>query len=349
MFVYQQKFLQKYAYKNMNFRTSIDFSTVLCPPPISYADKLFLVGSCFAENIGARLKDLHYPLIINPFGISYNPISIANQLQRMAENRLYTDKELLEENGRFLSFAHHGRFSADTAEQTLAQINTAFAAGRAQMLAANTWVITLGTAYIYSQKTRGEVVNNCHRQRAQDFTRRRLSVDEVVAAILAACPLERENLKIILTVSPVRHLKDGLAANQLSKSTLLLACAALQAARPEQFFYFPAYEIMMDDLRDYRFYADDFLHPSSMAIDYIWQLFEQNYLSASEATTRQKISDLQRAATHRPFNPQTAAHQKFVAQQLQKIEQLQKQWRQLDFSALAAIFEAQLLDLGRRI
>jgi hypothetical protein len=333
----------------MDFRTNIDFSATLCPPPISYGDRLFLLGSCFAENIGTRLRELHYNLIINPFGISYNPISMANQLQRLSENQLYRREELLEENGRFLSFAHHGRFSADTAEAALAQINAAFSEGRAQMLAANTWLLTLGTAYIYSRKSTGEVVNNCHRQQAQDFTRRRLSVEEVVAAILAACPapsieggnIAAESPKIILTVSPVRHLKDGLAANQLSKSTLLLACAALQAARPSQFFYFPAYEIMMDDLRDYRFYADDFLHPSSMAVDYIWQLFEQNYLSAGEAATRQKIGQLQQAARHRPFNPHTAAHQKFVGQQLQKIESLQKDWPRLDFRALAAVFEAQ--------
>lgn len=328
----------------MDFRTNIDFSAVLCPPPISYGDRLFLVGSCFAENIGARLKNLHYDLLINPFGISYNPISMANQLQRLAENRLYSREELLEEGGRFLSFAHHGRFSADTAEAALAQINAAFSEGRAQMLAANTWLLTLGTAYIYSRKSTGEVVNNCHRQPSQDFTRRRLSVDEVVAAILAACPapnLKSESQKIVLTVSPVRHLKDGLAANQLSKSTLLLACAALQAERPNQFFYFPAYEIMMDDLRDYRFYADDFLHPSNMAVDYIWQLFEENYLLGDEAATRQKIGQLQQAARHRPFNRHTAAHQKFVAQQLQKIESLQKDWPRLDFRALSAVFEAQ--------
>jgi hypothetical protein len=324
------------------FRTNITADQLGRPSPIAYQHKILTLGSCFAENIGAKLANLYFQQCLNPFGISYNPASIAQNLRRLAENRIFEPSELFEENDLFQSFAHHSSFGADSSQKALQKINAAYRRGASYYDDADYLIITLGTAWIYKLIGNQQIVNNCHRQKANIFERSRLTVAQIVDnlyPIFAASPRRQ----IILTVSPVRHLKDTLHGNQISKSLLLLACEQLCELLPTQVFYFPAYEIMMDDLRDYRFYADDMQHPSGMAVDYIWSFFEAHYLAESEKSWRRQIGDLQKAAQHRPFNLQTDTHQQFLQTQIEKIAKLEKDLPQLNFDALRHIFQQQMI------
>lgn len=325
-----------------SFRTNIEIGTLPRPQTITYQHKILTIGSCFAENIGGRLANLHFRQCLNPFGVSYNPASIAQNLRRLSENRIFEPSELFEENDLFQSFAHHSSFGAASSREALQKINAAYGDGASYYADADYWIITLGTAWIYRLIENQQIVNNCHRQKANIFERSRLSVAQIVDnlyPIFADTP----SRQIILTVSPVRHLKDTLHGNQISKSLLLLACEALCELLPEQVFYFPAYEIMMDDLRDYRFYADDMQHPSAMAVDYIWSFFETHYLAEAEKPLRRQIADLQKAATHRPFNLETRAHQQFLQTQVEKIAKLKKDLPKLNFDALLHIFQQQMI------
>ncbi len=335
------------------FRTTLsagEFSSSFAP--IRYSEKILLLGSCFAENMGERLRKLGYSLCANPFGICYNPASMSRLICRLAENRPYTAAELLQDERRGLwqSFDHHSRFSRPTLADTLDTINTHYLEGTKYYTEADTWLLTLGTAWVYALSgDSARIVNNCHHQPAAAFERRRMSVNEVADCLytaIAPALQARPNLRILLTVSPIRHLKDGFHDNQLSKSTLLLAIEELrQRFDGERLHYFPAYELLLDDLRDYRFFADDMLHPAPLAVDYIWQHFERHALSSEQQPLREQMQQLQQAAQHRPFNPDTPAHQKFVKNQLQQINNLLRQ-NLFDFRCLEElkmVFERQII------
>lgn len=334
----------------MTFRTSLPESEFPRLPPIRYSDKILLLGSCFAENIGARLQNLAYQLCANPFGITYNPASISHLLQRLAIAQPYAADELFfdQRRGTWHSYDHHSRFTHAQADDTLRHINQDYAAGCRFYQEANVWLITLGTAWVYSlQEQPSHIVNNCHHQAANHFQRRRLSPEEAAQYLysaLAPALHSRPNLHVLLTVSPIRHLKDGFHDNQLSKSSLLLAIELLRLQLPsDRLHYFPAYELLLDDLRDYRFFADDMTHPASAAVDYIWQHFAQFCLHPDEQNARQNIQQLQQAASHRPFNPQTPLHQSFIEKQLHQINKLLSQnlYDKNTLLQLKSIFEQQ--------
>ena len=265
----------------------MEFTTPVQIPPstirIGYEHRTMIFGSCFAEAIGQRLSDLLFPVDLNPFGILYNPDSIAAAIRRLMDGNLFTADELTRYDDLYHSLLHHGSFSAPTADECLEQINARLSAGAEFLAAADRIIVTFGTSYVYRWKGTGAVVGNCHKMPDSYFRRERLSVDEIADTwlpLMDCIHRRRPTLKWIFTVSPVRHLRDGAHENNLSKSVLLLAIEKLISHYPTIANYFPAYELMMDELRDYRFYAEDMCHPSPAAIHYISDRFESTYMDA---------------------------------------------------------------------
>lgn len=301
---------------------------------IDYRSRLMMLGSCFAENIGNRLKYYRFQTDVNPFGIVYNPSSVANVLNRLLENRLFCAEELLENNGKWVSLFHHGDFSATTPADCLARINNRMKESAAALRQADWLMITFGTSWVYWHKQQQFVVSNCHKFSSGDFERRRLSVEEIVREYTVLVARLREvnpGLKIVFTVSPIRHWKDGAHGNQLSKAVLLLAIEELVNSGADM-YYFPSYEIVMDELRDYRFYAKDMLHISDAGIDYIWERFRTAYLSSRIEATMKRVEKINKALAHRAEDTQSRTHKEFLENVMQNIEQLKKEEPNLDFS-----------------
>jgi hypothetical protein len=272
------------------------------------------------------LAERKFPVLINPFGVVYNPVSVAMVLNRIVTGNAYHEKDLLLHNNLWLSLHHHTSFSRVDKADCLTNINRQLENAHTHWSKAQRLIITFGTARIYQLNKTGEPVANCHKIPAKEFTRRMLSVDEIVeewSNLLNSCFASKPNLKVLFTVSPVRHWKDGAHGNQLSKSTLLLAIAQLVDRFPENVFYFPSYEIMMDDLRDYRFYADDMLHPSPMAIEYIREKFRGAFISPEDDKIIKEIESIVQACRHRPFNANTKEYKLFVEKTRQKIADME--------------------------
>jgi hypothetical protein len=280
---------------------------------ITYEDSIMTFGSCFAENIGRKMQDIYFETDINPFGVLYNPVSISNSIKLLLENVSFAENEIFKNRDLWQSFSHSSLFSATSPEKCLENINQRFSKAASFLLSTNFLLITFGTAWIYEERKSGSVVSNCHKLPASNFTRRRLTVGEIVADysnLINELSTKFPHLKLLFSVSPIRHWKDGAHENNISKSTLLLAIDELQK-KFGQVHYFPAYEIQMDELRDYRFYASDMLHPSDVAVDYIWQRFSETYFD--EATTRMKkeFEQLLGDLSHRPLFPESDEFLKF--------------------------------------
>lgn len=242
---------------------------------ISLKDKIFVLGSCFADNIGGKMVDLGFDVCVNPFGTIYNPVSVCNSIARLTSGIPFTEDECVPMGAGsdlICSFSHHTSFARRTDDEFLNVANACLEEASHRWKAATKVIITLGTAWIYEYTRSGEVVSNCLKINAKEFTRRRLTVRETTA-LLMNMVARHPDKEFIFTVSPIRHLKDGAHGNQLSKSTLLLALDEVIAKFPERCEYFPAYEIVLDELRDYRFYAPDMVHPSEQAVDYLWTRF----------------------------------------------------------------------------
>lgn len=311
----------------MKFRTEIDIAPL--HTRIGYENRTLALGSCFAEQIGARLARAKFRVTVNPTGILFNPLSIVEAL-RSYPTPVHRE-ELHCDGGRWFHFGFHGDFAAPTADEALQRMNAARRAGAEALDAADRVVLTLGTAWVYERG--GEVVANCHRQPAAQFTRRRLTVEEVTEALAAAIEGPLAGREIILTVSPVRHLGDGLAGNAASKATLRLSAEQL-TERYACVSYFPAYEILTDDLRDYRFYADDLVHPSPQAVAYIWEKFSTAALTPEAQALLPEVEAITAAAAHRPRDPHSAAHRDFCRRMLERIAALPG----MDFHAEAEYF-----------
>lgn len=315
----------------MAFRTTLDDPSEAFP--ISYADSILSMGSCFATHMAKRLSQRKFNIQNNPFGILYNPISIAQDLEILASKRIFNQEDLFEHQSLWHSFAHHGAFSATSAAESIDLINTSLKQARAQLQQTNTLIITLGTAFVWKEKTSQKVVANCHKLPASHFSRTACTVEEVVAAlypVLNAYQRRNPNLRCLLSVSPVRHLRDGMVNNQRSKASLILAAHTLTKKLPNV-FYFPAYEIMMDDLRDYRFYTSDMLHPSALAVDYIWSFFRQHFFQKNTLEKMEMVERILKAVQHRPLYPNSAAQQQFKAKTLQQIALLEQKYPDLSF------------------
>lgn len=304
------------------------------PFAIGHTDRLVLIGSCFTENIGQRLSDFKFPVLTNPFGIVYNPASIVGCLERLfAENQFFSEKDIFENAGLWHSWEHHGRFSKPDKTEMLAGLNVAYSEAAAFLKTTNRLLLTFGTADVFELRITGQIVANNHKIPAVHFQERRLPVAEIVEStvrILQKIKSENADLQVVVTVSPVRHLRGGAVTNQRSKASLVLVCEEI-CRRLEFAHYFPAYELLLDDLRDYRFYAADMVHPSDVAVEYIWDFFADTFFSEKTKTLNERIGKIAAAARHRPFNPDTAEHRAFARAQLEAIENLKKEWPGLDF------------------
>jgi hypothetical protein len=260
------------------------------------------MGSCFADNIGGKLQEAHFHCCVNPFGTLYNPMSVGKALKDIIAGRNYsaTDSEIFNSESIWHSWMHHSRFSADSAESLVENINGSIRKAHEHLLNSRLLIITLGSSYVYRLKEDNRIVANCHKMNEKLFDRSRLNVDDIVEEwipLLDELHNMNTQLKVMFTVSPIRHKRDGLHANQLSKATLLLAVDRLCELRKDLCLYFPAYEIMMDELRDYRFYADDMVHPSPLAVEYIWERFSTAFFdrkTMDKATEWRKFEATQR-------------------------------------------------------
>lgn len=302
-----------------------------------------LVGSCFTENIGARLSSCKFRTLNNPFGIVYNPVSIARCLESLLDgDRLFGSGDVFPHGGLWHSPEHHGHFSKPGLQETLDGLNAALNESAVFLKNTDRLLLTLGTADVFESQETGRVVANNHKLPANSFRERRLSASEVADTLIAILRLlhsRNPNLHVVLSISPIRHLRSGAVANQRSKATLVLACEEI--CRQLDFaFYFPAYELLLDDLRDYRFYAADMIHPSETAVEYIWQFFADTFFDAETKRLNARIEKIAAAARHRPFNPDTEAHRAFAKAQLVAIADLKKEYPDLDFGPEKAVFQA---------
>lgn len=314
----------------MKFRTEIEITP--CAAKIGYENRLLAIGSCFAEHIATRLVQAKFRIAANPTGILFNPLSIAAAIYDFALSRVVSPDELRQDGDLWFHYGFHGTFSAATQTEALERMNAARQAASEALRTADRVLITFGTAWVYEHD--GCVVANCHKQPAGQFVRRLLAVAEIVDAYdqLLAGPLAGRD--VVLTISPVRHLGDGLEGNAISKATLRLAAGELTEKHPNV-HYFPAYEIVMDDLRDYRFYADDMLHPSSQAVAYVWEKFTGAVLSDQARGILPEVEKIVSAAAHRPLHPESSAFMAFCHHQRDSIARLP----QIDFSAEEAYFQ----------
>ena len=303
-------------------------------PPLRHSDQLMIMGSCFAEHIGRRLVEMKWRAQVNPFGVLYNPLSISEALERLLDCRLYEEDELVYfPDGGWNTWLHHSRYSNPDKGEALATINANLALASAMLRRADVLIITLGTAWVYRLRETAQVVGNCHKVPERDFQRQRLTVEEIVdayTALLVQLWTVNPTLRVVFTVSPVRHLKDTLHGNQLSKATLLLAVDELCARYPEQLHYFPAYEVVMDELRDYRFYAEDMAHPSMQAVEYVWKQFVEHMTDAEAQIFMVQWNKLARALAHRPFHPEGEEYKQFVRQNIVKINALKEKYPYLE-------------------
>ncbi len=270
---------------------------------ISLGNRITVLGSCFADGVGALMKDAGLDVCVNPFGTLYNPQSILNSVRRLSSGEHFTESDCVQLGagaGLVCSFSHHTSFARPDAREFLEEANTALDAAAAFWKSCDRVLITLGTAYCWLRADSGEVVSNCLKRPAAEFVRRRLScaeVSRILSELLGLCPSK----EFIFTVSPIRHLSDGAHANQLSKSTLLLALEDVLQSNAARADYFPSYEILLDELRDYRFYAEDMTHPSPQAVRWVWERFCDFAVPASE---RERLAANERAslrARHRPI------------------------------------------------
>jgi GSCFA family len=295
----------------MTFRTTFPFSPA--PIGISHQTPIFAFGSCFAENIARRLERLAFPIQVNLFGILFNPISIAHGLEMLKKKPILTENDLFFQNNLWQSDAFHGRFSKPNLEETLLGMQQNVDLGHDFLQKANRWLLTLGTSTVFVKKFNQQIVANCHKLPAGLFERKRLSIQAIVdafAPILEEQAAQIADFQTIITVSPIRHLRDSFVENQRSKAVLILAIEAL--ARLYNFVhYFPAYELLLDDLRDYRFYEADMIHPNAQAIDYIFDFFVKTFMNEKTQAILKAVEKYRLRVEHRPFNSESDDYQQF--------------------------------------
>jgi hypothetical protein len=304
------------------FRTIV--SNSLSSSKISLNNPFLTLGSCFADGIGRRLRENKFSVLPNPFGTIYNPHAIHKLLHYAIADKTPPDNTYLNHNEVFLNYDFHSEFSALSQAELVEKIETSINTTHAFLKNASHLILTYGTAWIYERRDTSEIVANCHKKPSAEFTKSLLTQKKVIESfqnVYSALKTFNPSLKIILTVSPVRHLKDTLELNSVSKSVLRLACHTLSTTYTDV-EYFPAYEIMLDDLRDYRFYKEDMIHPTEEAVDYIWSAFMDSYADQDLKNFLKQWKEIQTAMAHKPFHPSTKAHQKFLSDLLKKLELL---------------------------
>ena len=310
----------------MQLQTEINISPL--NKTILYGDGLLFLGSCFADEVGDICRGLGFDALVNPFGVLYNPASIAQSLKRLQEGTPFGHHEVIKVGEEFYcTFSHNTDFWRASEQELIETVNQRLTKAQTHFQDAKWIVLSLGTSWAFRDKTTGQVVSNCHKLPANRFDRVFLSAQhsaKLLSDILQSAP----DKQFILTVSPLRHLKDGLHENQLSKASLLLAvdevCKTFGNAH-----YFPAYEILLDELRDYRFYKEDMVHPTDQAVKYVFEKFVQFAVSPSEYPAMQAASELKQMLQHKPLFPESEAYRKFISQRDQKLSDISKRFHNI--------------------
>ena len=318
----------------MQFRTQIPISKT--NNPIDYNSKVISLGSCFAENMAEKFDYFKFQSETNSFGIIFNPVSIETIIKRVVEQEFYTEKDVFFYNERWHSYEVHSDLSNSDRQELLETLNKALSETYKQLTEATHIIITYGTSWIYRNIESDQIVANCHKVPQKQFLKELLSVEVIQKSIqntIEFIQTLNPNINFIFTISPVRHIKDGFVENQLSKSHLFAALHFNLKSKISnlKLEYFPSYEIMIDELRDYRFYSEDMLHPNQVAIDYIWNRFSENYIDESSVSFMQEVDEIQKSLRHRSFNPESEQHQKFLAKLQQKMELLEKKLPHIRF------------------
>ena len=322
----------------MQFFTSINIKSL--QTPVTYNDKLLLVGSCFTEHIGNYLDEVKFRVLQNPNGILFDPISVCNSISSYIENKQYTSSDLFYLNEAWHSWQHHSRFSGIDKEEVLTNINQSQNTAHAFLKQADWLFITLGSSFVYKLAETGQPVANCHKAPAQTFIKHLSTIEETVIALdTLVYRLFQFNpdLKVMFTISPVRHLRDGVVENNRSKARLIEAVHHL-VNKFDKLHYFPAYELVIDVLRDYRFFDVDLAHPNYAATQFVLEKFAESCCSEETRGWMEEIKKLVIARNHKPFNPTSQQHQQFLKNQLQKTNSLYQQLPWLDFQKEISYF-----------
>ncbi len=312
----------------MQFRTVIDIKSF--DRKIDHSSRILSLGSCFADNIARRMQRAKFRVEASPTGILFNPESIARAVERFAASESPAREELRHDGERYFGYDFHSAFADADPERALAAMREAARRGADALRRADTVIITFGTAWIYRLRENGEVVANCHKQPQSLFARELLAADRIADSYAKLLEGPLADKHVIFTVSPVRHLGDGAERNSLSKAVLRVAVGELASRFPDA-YYFPSFEIMNDELRDYRFYADDMTHPSQTAVDYIWERFGATAFAESARRAAERAERIAEAAEHRPFDPRGEAHRNFCRAMLRRIDELRREQPQMQF------------------
>jgi hypothetical protein len=322
----------------MNLRTT--FTIDPSKGKINYNTPVMFIGSCFASEIGSKMAGGKMPVFINPTGVVYNPASVGSTIDLIIQNRIFSEGDLYNYNGLNLSFSHYTDFTSEDISKALSKINDATSNATQFLRQARYLIISFGTARIYRFRESGAIVSNCHKLPAALFSKEILTVDEIISDwqnILKRLHSFNSNLRVIFTISPVRHWKDGAHGNQLSKSILFLAVEKLLEDQAVD-GYFPAYELVMDDLRDYRFYAEDMLHPSPTAVNYIWKAFSDCYFDSETVDLWKEIQGISKATKHRFISDSATGRREFINNILEKISALEKRNPYIDLGTEKSYF-----------
>ena len=342
----------------MQFTTKIPVQNTRFP--IDYDSKILLLGSCFAENIGKKFDYFKFQSTTNPFGIIFNAVSLEKLIRRAVENKKFTEKDIFFHNELWHCYEAHSELSSPDKQDFLSKLNIVLAATNQQISSLTHCIITLGTSWVYRNIESNEIVANCHKVPQKQFTKELLSIsqtEESLQNIVSLIHSVNPNCNFIFTVSPVRHIKDGFVENTLSKAHLITAIHSVLNQKfstslelttqiqqrtidsiqtpitqnPSPLIYFPAFEIMMDELRDYRYYAEDMLHPNAIAIAYIWEQFVGSTCTEETKSIMNEIDTIQKSLAHKPFNAETESHQKFLVKLHQKIKEFKQLHPNIDF------------------
>ena len=321
------------------FRTEV--SIPASPFTVDHQSGIFTIGSCFSDVMGEKLLRNKFNVLTNPYGIVFNPESIFTLLDESLDKNEFSKGGYIENDKIWRNYYFHSELYGDTREELSKKINIQKLLAHESLLKSQVLTITFGTAYIYRLKSNQEVVSNCHKMPSELFTKELLSAEQITKSFdIFYKNLIRINpeLKIILTVSPVRHIKDSIPLNSVSKSILRVACHHI-AAGNNNISYFPAYEIMIDDLRDYRFYKEDMIHPTEVAENYIWEKFIETYMKTQSKEFIKEWSGVLKALEHKPFHPESKSHQLFIKETIKKIQSLSEN---IDLGDELKILENQL-------
>ncbi len=311
-----------------------------------YKKRNLFLGSCFTEHIGGKMATMKFPVDINPFGILYNPASVAGALRMLKQEKHFSEKDLIHHKGLWHSILHHSRFSSPEPQTTLDKINSRIKTSARFLREADFLFLTFGTAWIYEYKKTGQTAANCHKIPAREFSRSRLTPGEIsgeYSRLLSEIWTINPSLIVIFTVSPIRHWKDGPVENQRSKAALILAIDQIvKTFGRDRCDYFPAYEIVMDELRNYRFYEEDMIHLSPAAVNHIWEKFQTKLIDGESRKISGEIQKIIRAMNHRPFNKYIPEHQVFLKQSLRKTKSLKEKFSYLNLTIEEQYFLNQL-------